>query len=551
MNPRTPLRAGIATCTVAAAILATTAWSAPKEVGLNVHQSADVGLDVTKDLRGVWVRMDFNWYNAEPSQGAIDFSLYDQIVDNALGRGLKVLAVIGYTPAWASSGNGDGADTLNDVPVPGTYGAFVSAAAQHFQGRVTHWELWNEPNLDTFFEGTPQQYVDLVLVPGANAIHAVCPDCVVVAPGLATVGGEWDVWMQTVFTQAADKVDIVSGHVYARFPQDDPSAGQSDPSFYSKLEDHRVKKIGDTVVYEDPLSLRECMVRYGVASKPFWLTETGAEAAYGDSAAMLRQARYVRHVLEAMLTRPWWTTTIFYEAFDEPSSGYEWGFVLHDPSAPSGYRCKTVCDVVRRAIRQQPAFGGDGSDCSDGLDNDGDELIDYPADTDCTSVSSTSEGQPPADGGMDDASADGPASQSDAGALAAEGVSNASSGCACGASGADARQVYLSWGVMMLGAAWTGLRRRRQTGQQSNGGERRRRSAGRSAAPSIAPVRASGATGSRPSGHSSRRWQHPPRDGLDAIAVRDTTYRSVDFRRGAPCSSLRFRSSVPIEPAGS
>ncbi len=436
------------------------AWAAPQQLGLNVHQSLDVGLDATSDVHGTWVRMDFNWFQAEPAQGAIDFSLYDQIVDNARSRSLNVLAVIGYTPAWASSGNVDGADTLNDVPVAGAYEAFVSAAVQHFQGRVTHWELWNEPNLTTFFEGTAQQYVDLILKPGADALRAHCPDCLVVAPGLATVGGAWDVWMQTVFTQAADKVDIVSGHDYAGFPQDDPSAGQSSPSFYSKLEAHRVKKIGDTVVYEDPLSLRECMVKFGVASKPFWLTETGEQAAYGDTAAMLGQANYARHVLEAMLTRPWWTTTIFYEAFDEPDSGYEWGFVLHDPAAPGGYRCKTVCDVVRQAMSKQPAFGGNGADCNDGLDNDGDGLIDYPGDTDCQNPLSTSEGLPPLDGGVADGAQDGSAPDGEPGMRATGGTpGSGGSGCACSTRSAIGGN---GAGWLLAGALWGSSRGRRR-----------------------------------------------------------------------------------------
>ena len=136
--------------------------------------------------------------------------------------------------------------------------------------RVQHWELWNEPNLDVFWEGTPQQYVDLILKPGAAAVHAACAGCKTLAPDVATVGGKYDVWMQTTLTQAKDVIDIVSGHDYSDFPADlitqDPTAA----SFFTKLENHRVLKIGDTVVFEDPLSLRESMVKYGAADTTFW-----------------------------------------------------------------------------------------------------------------------------------------------------------------------------------------------------------------------------------------------------------------------------------------
>ena len=54
---------------------------------------------------------------------------------------VEVLAVLAYTPAWASTG-----DTLkdgpnNDVPMPGTYAAYVTAAVNHLKDRVTYFEI--------------------------------------------------------------------------------------------------------------------------------------------------------------------------------------------------------------------------------------------------------------------------------------------------------------------------------------------------------------------------------------------------------------------------
>lgn len=88
-------------------------------------------------------------------------------------------------PARQSTARGDGKNDgpLNDVPVAGAYEAFVTAAVKHFASRVTYYELWNEPNLGQFWEGTPQQYTALVVVPGADAVHAACPNCSVLAPG--------------------------------------------------------------------------------------------------------------------------------------------------------------------------------------------------------------------------------------------------------------------------------------------------------------------------------------------------------------------------------
>ncbi len=426
----------------AAIAVAAPAAAAPRELGLNIHQSTDVGPAVTQAANLKWVRIDVNWFDAEKSKGVYDWTILDQVVDAAKNRGLSVLAVLAYTPAWASQANVDGKETLNDVPKAGTYPAFVTAAVTHFAGRVTHYEIWNEPNLGQFFEGTPKDYTDLVLVPGADAVHAACPSCKVVAPGLASLAvSKYDEWLDASLVAAMPKIDIVSGHVYAGFPQDG-AAGTSD-NFYNRLEKHRIIKLGDTVVFEGPRSFKEVMDARG-AKQPFWLTETGIEAALGDAPKLDQQTRFYRRVLESMLTRVWWTNTIFYEAFDESVAPYRFGVALHGTGA--SFQEKPVMAFLRQATGKQLLFGGNGTDCEDGLDNEGDGLIDFPADPDCTSAKSTSEGAPPIDAGVDDAG--------DAGD---PGVPNGDGG-GCNASGSNA---LLGPAALTFLAALIARRRRR------------------------------------------------------------------------------------------
>src|SRR5688572_4528294 len=184
------------------------------ELGTNIHLSSTIGPTATKDAGLKWVRIDMNWDIAQPTDGTPDFSQMDAVVNAAKQKGLNVLAVIGYTPAWASAGNADGMGAQNDVPVAGKYEAFVSLAVAHFKDRVTHYELWNEPNLTQFFEGTKEQYISLVLKPGADALRAQCATCKVVGPGLASLSaGKYDEWLDAILKQANDKIDIVNGHI--------------------------------------------------------------------------------------------------------------------------------------------------------------------------------------------------------------------------------------------------------------------------------------------------------------------------------------------------
>ena len=199
-------------------------------------------------------------------------------------------------------------------------------------------------------------------------------------------------------------------------------------------------------MYTGPLSLREVMQQHGVTA-PFWLTETGQTAFYGDAEQEQEQLVYYRQVLEAMLTRPWWTTTIFYEAFDIADSGYTWGVGLVDDQAPGGYRPKAVMALLQKVVSSQSAFGGYGDDCNDGLDNEGDGLVDYPQDPDCTSALGKSEGAPPVE--QPDAGAGGAGSNGDVDVAASE------PSCGCKIAGRRSERWALGWLFVACALGWS------------------------------------------------------------------------------------------------
>ena len=461
---------------------ASTAAASTKELGYNVHQSTDVGLDAAKDAGLGWVRVDFNWVDAEPAvQGTYDWTRFDAIVSAADARGLKVLAVLAYTPAWASQGDTKADGSNNDIPTAGTYAPFVTAVVNRYKAKVTHYEIWNEPNLGQFFEGTPQDYIDRILVPGADAVHAACATCTVMGPGLATIGTAYATWLDAVLMQAAPKLDIISGHIYAGFPVPGGGAGTTSDSFFNKLESHRVIKVGSATIYEGPLSFKEVLDQHAV-TKPFWMTETGKEGTLGNAAEEEAQRLYTRQVLDVMVNRPWWTTTIFYEAFDEPPSPYHFGGVVHDPAAPGGFRPKPMQTLLKQVTSSQPAFGGTKTDCDDGLDNDLDGLVDFPADTTCTSLSSTSEGVAPvpaADAGVVGTSSGDPGSTGDGGdGLGDGGASNGDApaggssgdggGCRAAGEGSSGATLLGLLTLLTLGGIAT-ARRRQQRPQKRTG----------------------------------------------------------------------------------
>src|SRR5262249_37402832 len=73
-------------------------------LGLDVHLPADPLLDdISAGLGVPWVRLDFDWFRIEPEQGNFLWPEWDRTVTRFAEHGVRMLATLAYTPAWASS----------------------------------------------------------------------------------------------------------------------------------------------------------------------------------------------------------------------------------------------------------------------------------------------------------------------------------------------------------------------------------------------------------------------------------------------------------------
>ncbi len=402
------LRWATAACALA---LAATAAAAPTNfMGVNTHQPANHVLDGVKDLGMSWVRIDFNWNQVEAKQGKFSFSHFDKMINAAHARGLKVFPTIGYGPSWATTDQ-DGKKGTNDCPKPGLYYKVTKAAAAYYKGKITHWGLWNEPNLGGFCDCTKQQWVDRIVVEGVKGIKAGCPTCKVLGPELASVGSKHADYLEASI-QGLKKHglmwDIITHHIYSSFVELDITLlACTGDTFFNDLDSHRKCMLGPVVIYEGPLSPREILLKHKLGHLPLWLTETGLKAPITDTKKQAEQLIYYRRVIEEQLKRSWWTHTFFYEIIDDNNWPDKWGMATVSGSNlkyPGSYKKKPVWPFMKKVLAKQPKFGGTGTDCNDGLDNDYDKKIDYPADTGCSSASDTTEtaGTPKPDSGVPD-----------------------------------------------------------------------------------------------------------------------------------------------------
>jgi len=138
-----------------------------------VKMYADLGIRLFRDWD--YGHPAFAWREIEPEQGRFDFSLADKTVDDALKNGIRVLPVLGGVemvvydkksgrsgwPSWVEplctelKSSGEWKETIKLPPFE-LWRKYVRAVASHFKGRITHYEIVNEPgghmNAESYME---------------------------------------------------------------------------------------------------------------------------------------------------------------------------------------------------------------------------------------------------------------------------------------------------------------------------------------------------------------------------------------------------------------
>lgn len=136
-----------------------------------------------------WVKIDVSWKAVEATRGDFNFTVLDEAVNALNQANIKVLLTLsGDTPPWART------STQEDGPPDdfANFAAYTSAISAHFEGRVTAYQIWNEPNLRRQWSSDrhridPASYFDLLRQAYAS-IKAADPDAMVISAGLAPTG---------------------------------------------------------------------------------------------------------------------------------------------------------------------------------------------------------------------------------------------------------------------------------------------------------------------------------------------------------------------------
>lgn len=221
-----------------------------------VHATRDASFTTWPSVQvGSWRLWDagVSWPALEPAAGDWDFSRLDRCVALAESGKVELLLPLGLSPRWASSRPAEPSSySLGNASEPRDFElwkAYVRRVAERYKGRISHYEIWNEPNFRAFFSGDVERMVRLA--EGAyRVLKAVDSTIIVVSP--APAGKNGLAWFRSYLERGGGKwADVIGYHFYV--------AQDETPEDMSRL-------ISD---------VQSIMREFNYERKPLWNTETG------------------------------------------------------------------------------------------------------------------------------------------------------------------------------------------------------------------------------------------------------------------------------------
>jgi len=304
-----------------------------------------------------WLRQIVDWRKTEPAPSIIDWSEWD-VVFAAISRypDLSLVPVFFRTPRWASSPIYDDHPTLPPQD-PSDLAAFAAAFARRYGAYVTHYQVWDEPNLYDAWGETPPSPSHYVAMLAAvyEAVRAEDLGAQIIAAALAPTTEDnsrnimdWRYLREMYLLGASKFLDAAAGKPYG---------------FNDSPEDRTVSPL--RLNFSRVIVLREIMLAFGDAHKPLWLSEWGWNSLPSDwqgkpsiwgQVSPEQQITYTLKALSRIETEwPYVGGAVLSDW--QPNRAPQdprWGFAL---ITPSGEPTPLLQAVEQRERRQLPSNG--------------------------------------------------------------------------------------------------------------------------------------------------------------------------------------------------
>jgi hypothetical protein len=299
-----------------------------------------------------WVKLQVSWklYQPQPNGYSDErFTELDRLISASQKQGLSVLLSVSKAPEWSrSTAEMDGPPT--DY---GLFEEFLRYLSGRYQGRVTAYELWNEPNLRREWNGAPLSATDLVALTatGAAAIRSSDPKAIIIsgAPAPTGINDGISAIDDRIYLSAmlnggiAELVDVIGAHPYGW--SNPPESSVANPAAgIPSHADHA------SFFFQDTLNDYRDIVKNSGEEKQIWVTEFGwgsferfnrsppAGAEFMSAVSEWQQAQYVLTAYELAQSWEWVGPMVLWNLNFGPTLGHafsEAGYsLLHPDGGP-------------------------------------------------------------------------------------------------------------------------------------------------------------------------------------------------------------------------
>ncbi len=200
-------------------------------------------------------RVQTGWNRCEVREGIFDFVWLDRIVNKLLAEGVSPWFCVSYGNIFHSEATEPDAVSWPPIYTEADRSAwlkYVEALVRHFCDRITHYEIWNEPDINSFWSQAPDtlEYMDMLKIT-VPVIKANCTGAKIIGGAMGR-GFSWmgfavlEKYLQEGF---GDLIDIYSYHRYRVVPE-----------LYSR---------------DDFECLKETFRAYGAGHVELWQAESG------------------------------------------------------------------------------------------------------------------------------------------------------------------------------------------------------------------------------------------------------------------------------------
>jgi polysaccharide biosynthesis protein PslG len=262
--------------------------------GVNAHNARPEMMRTLYQGGIRWFRLDVDWDLIEPVQGERDWAALDTSVAELRAQNAHLLGSVAYTPAWASGANPAAPRERRQGLMPrdpNLFLGFLETVIDRYGGAFAAMAVWNEPNQEKYFGGSRPDYLKRILRPGLELLRDRAPHILRCGPDLSSSPPKKpQEWMEGVLDEAGGLMDVITHHQY--------DGGER--------VDRRVRAIEE---------LHALVTRKGFGDRDLWVTETGWKR---GEVSDREQADALAGIMRAMVTRPWWTKTFW---FDSHGSG--------------------------------------------------------------------------------------------------------------------------------------------------------------------------------------------------------------------------------------